>query len=103
MGPGVPDVLGSGSNREYAAGSYYFTIFGGDRSDVRAEAEQAIGDYGVFTRFSVGINAAPVTGSWTFSLLRGETALFTCSITGQNRMCSASGTVSFNLKTAVNR
>ena len=92
MGPGVPD---DGELGEYDSGAYYFTIYGGDRSAVKASAEQAIGDSGIFTRFSVGINAAPATGSWTFRLMRGETALLSCTITGQDRACSATGNVSF--------
>jgi hypothetical protein len=88
LGPGVQDP-GYISAMDVP---YYFSIFAGDRSLLSgAKVEEPLADAGTLVRFSVGLNSAPVSGGWTFSLMRGEEALLSCAITGGNRSCQATG------------
>ena len=87
MGPGVYEG-------DYG-GTYdtpcFFALHGGDRSLTGAAVEEPLGDAGVLKRFTIGLNAAPGTGTWTFSLMRGSDALLSCTISGSSRTCQGNG------------
>lgn len=75
----------------------YFAIYGGDRSLNREDVEEPIGDSAIVTRFTVGINAAPGTGSWTFTLMKGATPLLAPGIiSGDSRKVEVMGYINVN-------
>jgi len=48
------------------------------------------------TRFTVGVNMSPGTGTWTFTLMRGNTPLLpSCTISGASRTCTSAGYAPF--------
>jgi hypothetical protein len=91
LGPGVVDEYGNGFGEDYAK-TYFYSIYGGDRSQYQADVEEQLGSSAaVITRFSAGVNSRPGGGSWTFSLMRGNTALLTCTVGENDRRCEATG------------
>ena len=96
LGPGVPDYDDEYYGDNYNP-TYYYSIYGGDRSDNHAEVAELLGSSSaVITRFAVGINSRPTPGSWTFSLMRDNTALFTCTIAENQRRCESTGYVTLS-------
>jgi len=75
----------------------YFAIFGGERGMTADAVQEAVGDSGMATRFTVGLNMTPGTGSWTFTLMRGNTPLLpSCTVSGTSRTCTSTGYAAFS-------
>lgn len=99
LGPSVYDPAGPFSQAKAKAAvnglewtTCFFALYGGDRSLASSDVEEALGESGVATRFAVGLNGAPQTGSWTFTLMKGEVPLLPpCTIAGANRTCQSTG------------
>lgn len=91
MGPAVQVYDAVGANAAATDSDWttcYFSIFGGDRSTNKQDVQNPLGDPAVLVRFSVGINAAPGSGSWTFTLMNQSSALpVSCTISNEKRSC----------------
>ena len=75
----------------------FFALYGGDRGMTSAAVSEPVGDAGIATRFTVGVNMAPGSGSWVFTLMKGDTPLLPpCTVTGTGRTCQSTGYAAFS-------
>ena len=93
LGPAAPVINDQGAP---FYPTVYYSVFGGDQSENRSDVEETIGETGLVTRFAAGINASPGTGTWTFTLMRGDFGMMSCTITGAQRKCETAGTQWFS-------
>jgi hypothetical protein len=87
LGPWAPDNYEGGPLEGWD--TCYYAIYGGDRALNARAVEEPIGDPGIITKFAAGVNAAPSVGEWTFTLMRGDLPLASCTVGGEKRKCSA--------------